>query len=265
MLVLPAFDNAQAEAWCAANRIAASAEPAANYPVQSLSAGDALWLPQAGQVRPPKLLKALRQWLVQHGVTLREHTQLKPLAEIDQLDSWETTDGEHLHADKFVVTSGAWSFELLRANAMKLNIKPMRGQILLYQLPHRELTNMVYREGFYLVPRKDGMLLAGSTLEDVGFDTATTDSVKQELQKKAEAILPVLKDLPVLKHWSGLRPGTPENLPTIAGHPTIKNLFLNTGHFRYGLTMAPCSADMVASLVCEQIPEHDVTAFSFPS
>jgi len=265
MLVLPAFDAAQATAWCAANQITASAEPAADYPVQSLSPGDALWLPLAGQVRPPNLLKALRQWLVLHGVTLREHTQLTPLAEIDQLESWETTEGETLHADKFVVTSGAWSFELLRANAMKLNIKPMRGQILLYQLPHRELTHMVYREGFYLVPRKDGMLLAGSTLEDVGFDTATTESVKQELQRKAEAILPVLKDLPVLKHWSGLRPGTPENLPTIAEHPAIKNLFLNTGHFRYGLTMAPCSADMVASLICGETPAHDVSAFQFPT
>src|SRR3546814_10282851 len=74
------------------------------------------------------------------------------------MHSWETLDGRTLHADKFVVTSGAWSFELLRANAMKLNIKPMRGQILLYQQPTAGLRHMLYHEGFYMVPRRDGLL-----------------------------------------------------------------------------------------------------------
>ena len=99
------------------------------------------------------------------------------------------------------------------------------------------------------MPRNDGYLVAGSTLEDVGFDTGVTKAIKQELQRKAEAILPALKDAPILKHWSGLRPGTPENLPTIAAHPTVKNLYLNTGHFRYGLTMAPASARRILQLV----------------
>jgi glycine oxidase len=73
--------------------------------------------------------------------------------------------------------------------------------------------------------------------------------VRVELQAKAEAIMPSLKNAPIIKHWSGLRPGTPDNLPTIAQHPTIQNLYLNTGHFRYGLTMAPASAERVAKLV----------------
>jgi glycine oxidase len=121
---------------------------------------------------------------------------------------------------------------------------------LLYQVPQNSLKHIVYSNGFYLVPRRDGHLLAGSTLEDVGFDPRTTEEVKIELQTKAEVIMPSLKHAPIIKHWSGLRPGTPDNLPTIAQHPTIQNLYLNTGHFRYGLTMAPASAAKIVKLVC---------------
>ncbi len=262
MLLLPKFDIEVAQAWCKTHDIEAKLMPAADLPVQSLSEGDGLWLPKVGQVRPPDLLMALRKILELRGVELLERTELKPLPELQRLNEWETVNGEKLQADKFVVTSGAWSFELLKANAMKLNIKPMRGQILLYQQPAKGLSHMLYREGFYMVPRKDGLLLAGSTLEDVGFDKATTESVKNDLAAKAEAIIPELKGMPILKHWSGLRPGTPENLPTISEHPMVKNLYLNTGHFRYGLTMAPCSAKMVAALICNEELLHDATPFA---
>jgi glycine oxidase len=264
MLLLPEFDMKAALDWCKAYRLQADKVAGAELPVNSLSPGDGLWLPHVGQVRPPHLLKALRQYLQQRGVELIELTQLQPLPVTEELEEWQTLDGRVLKADKFIVTSGAWSFELLKENALKLNIKPMRGQILLYEQPKGGLSHMVYREGFYLVPRKDGLLLAGSTLEDVGFDTTTTDEVRAALAAKAESILPALKGQPVIKHWSGLRPGTPENLPTIAEHPQVKNLYLNTGHFRYGLTMAPCSARMVAALVCGETPPQDLTPFAFP-
>jgi glycine oxidase len=206
-------------------------------------------------------MQALRRYLELRGVELIERTELAPLPIVESLTTWRTVDGRELGADKFILTSGAWSFELLKENALKLNIKPMRGQILLYQHP---LQHMVYREGFYLVPRRDGLLLAGSTLEDVGFDGSITESAREALVAKAEAILPELKGKPILKHWSGLRPGTPENLPTIGEHPAIKNLFLNTGHFRYGLTMAPCSAAMVAAMANGREPEIDPRPFAFP-
>lgn len=264
MLILPPFDGKAAISWCAEHGITAELTPASKLKVASADGSDGLWLPAVGQVRPPHLLKALRRSLEMHGVELMERTELKPLPATAQMDGWETLNGRTLQADKFVVTSGAWSFELLRANALKLNIKPMRGQILLYRQPAGKLEHMIYRQGFYMVPRKDGLLLAGSTLEDVGFDTSTTETVRDALRAKAEAILPELAGMPILKHWSGLRPGTPENLPTIAAHPRISNLYLNTGHFRYGLTMAPCSARMVAALVCDEAPLHDPGPFAFP-
>ncbi len=239
MQILRPLDKAIATDWCLKNNIA----------VQTNSQG--IFLPNIMQVRPPQLLKALRVALIQNNVELLERTELMPLTQCEQLSSWKTTTGVVLAADQFVVTSGAWSFELLKNTTQQLDIKPMRGQILLYAQTSEELAHIIYKDGFYLVPRQDGLLLAGSTLEDVGFDQNTTEDVKQALQTKAEKILPSLKNAPILKHWSGLRPGTPENLPTIAAHPSMQNLYLNTGHFRYGLTMAPASAQRIAALMCD--------------
>jgi len=259
-LLLPNFDTEAATAWCASNQVPAQAVKASAFAVQSLSGEDALWLPTVCQVRPPHFMQAMRKWLEQNNVTMLEQTELVPLKQIEVLNTWKTIDGETLSADQFVVTSGAWSFELLKETNTKLNIKPMRGQILLYK-PKKNLEQIVYREGFYMIPRRDGYLLAGSTLEDVGFEAAVTREVRDEISAKAEVIMPELKNQPILKHWSGLRPGTPENLPTISAHPTIENLFMNTGHFRYGLTMAPASAKLVTALMLDEKPMIDAAPY----
>jgi glycine oxidase len=247
-LLLPPFDQAAAQQWCEDNHQAYQPMPTLERLIaQDLLLG-ALYLPQVAQVRPPYIMQALRAYLAMHKVTMLEHTELIPLPTQPHIQAWQTQDGRFLEADQFVVTSGAWSYQLLQSVAQNLNIKPMRGQILLYQ-PKQNLQHIVYHDGFYLIPRADGYLLAGSTLEDVGFDASVTQEVKQALMQKAESIMPSLRGLPVIKHWSGLRPGTPDNLPTISRHPQIDNLFLNTGHFRYGLTMAPASARRVADLM----------------
>ena len=242
MQIKPPFDETAAINWCK------------NYQIPIQQNADGLLLSSVAQVRPPNLLQALRAMLIQQNVTLLENTQLEPLTNISKIDGWRTNTGAVCRADAFVVTSGAWSFDLLKETAAGLNIKPMRGQILLFDTSQVNATELpqhiIYQNGFYLVPRRDGLLLAGSTLEDVGFNTETTAEMRQQLQIKAEAIMPSLKHASAIKHWCGLRPGTPDNLPTIAQHPSIENLFLNTGHFRYGLTMAPASAARIAALIC---------------
>ncbi len=253
MLLLPTFDAEQAQLWCQAYQ-QPTAKISTDYVagqglIQATTAQNGLLLSTIAQVRPPNLLQALKASLLQSDVKLIERTELVPLKATKKINTWATTVGEILEADTFVVTSGAWSFELLKETTAQLDIKPMRGQILLYKQPKQLLQHIVFSNGFYLVPRRDGYLLAGSTLEDVGFDSGTSETVKQELQVKAESIMPSLKCAPIVKHWSGLRPGAPDNIPTIARHSTIQNLYLNTGHFRYGLTMAPASAEKLADLI----------------
>jgi glycine oxidase len=247
MQIKPPFDEIAAMNWCEKYQIAVEKNV------------NGLYLPTVAQVRPPNLLQALRAILIQQNVTLLENTQLEPLTHVHHIDGWRANihagcrAGKKmlLQADAFIVTSGAWSFELLKETSAGLNIKPMRGQILLFENVPTMPTQICYQEGFYLVPRRDGLLLAGSTLEDVGFDTNTTENMRVQLQQKAEQILPSLSHASVRKHWCGLRPGTPDNLPTIAQHPSIKNLYLNTGHFRYGLTMAPASAGRIKSVILD--------------
>lgn len=224
--------------WCRAHAVAAQLD------------GNALWLPAVAQLRNPRLVKALHARLLQLGVELHEHTELEPLAaDGGRLAGWRSTAGQVFEADAYVVTSGAWSRHLLGQHASDIAIKPMRGQMLLYRLPPGTLPYILYHDDFYLIPRRDGHILAGSTVEDVGFDKSTTAEAFAALSAKAHELLPQLAEAPLLQHWSGLRPGSPDNLPTIGRHPQFDNLYLNAGHFRYGVTMAPASAERLCALL----------------
>lgn len=264
MLLLPDYKREQALAWTAQYGF----DEHAAAPAHSFAADrqQAMWLPEVAHVRPPVLLAALRQWLQQQGATILDNTELLPLAAdegTDHLTRWPTRAGRDLEADAFVLTAGAWS-GLLLGDQQPLPIKPMRGQMLLYAQPHQQkLTHIVFREGFYMVPRRDGLILAGSCLEDVGFDHAVTDDMGRQLADKAAALLPELADAPVLAHWSGFRPGSPDNVPTIAAHPRYKNLYINSGHFRYGLTMAPASAELLANLVKGSATGDELAAYAY--
>jgi glycine oxidase len=254
MRVLPRLEQDKALAWCAQHGITAQIDEM-----------QALWMPQIAQVRNPRLLQALRLWLKQHDVEVREGVEMRPLAEQSgRLDAWYTATGERLEAEHYVVTAGAWSGEMLGAHALRLDIRPIRGQMLLYRLAPGHLPHMLYHDGFYLIPRVDGYLLAGSTLEDVGFDKSTTHSAAAEMHRKAVAILPELAKMSPILHWSGLRPGSPDNVPVIARHPQFDNLWMNAGHFRYGVTMAPASAEILVQLMLgEEIAATD--SYPFPS
>lgn len=239
MLIHPDFFDAEAaQQWCAGHGV-----------IAEIREGK-LWLPQVGQVRNPRLMQALRASLESRGVRIVENTELTPLqADGERIAAWTDTGGQRYEADAFVLTAGAWSRGLLGEHALDIRIKPMRGQMLLYRLAPGTLEHILYREDFYLIPRRDGHILAGSTVEDVGFDKSATPEAAADLHRKASHLLPALADAPIVKHWSGLRPGSPENIPTIDRHPSFDNLYLNTGHFRYGVTMAPASADMLADLM----------------
>jgi glycine oxidase len=253
MMVFPDFGGEAALQWCQ------------RHGVDVEMRQDALWLPQVGQVRNPRLIQALKTRLRQSGVCIREHTRLQPLqADDGRVAAWRGHEGELFEAEAFVLTAGAWSRGLLGPYAMSMRHKPMRGQMLLYRLAEGVLPHILYREDFYLIPRRDGHILAGSTVEDAGFDKTITVDAATELAAKALALLPQLEHAPLIKHWSGLRPGSPDNLPVIARHPQFDNLYVSTGHFRYGVTMAPASAEILAQLVCGEALAEGAGEYAFP-
>jgi glycine oxidase len=160
-------------------------------------------------------------------------------------------------ADSVVVATGAWSGLGLGELATMPQIRPIRGQMLLFKLAPGDLDTILYRNGLYLIPRRDGHVLVGSTLEDAGFDKSTDDATRQRLHSEAAELLPLLKDVQPIQHWAGLRPGSPDNIPIIDRHPDFENVFVNIGHYRYGVTMAPASAELLIDLMEGNTPILD--------
>ena len=253
-MLLGPGDKARAGlAWCAAHGVACELRE------------EGLWLPHVAQARNPRLMRALRARLLSLGVRLHEHTEMTPLeGATEHIEAWCSTDGRRFVGDCYVVTAGAWSSGLLGRQALNSRFRPMRGQMLLYRMAPGALQHIRYHEDFYLIPRRDGHILAGSTVEDAGFDKSTTKAAADDLRRKAIALMPALAEAPLVKHWSGLRPGSPDNLPVIDRHPAFDNLYLNAGHFRYGVTMAPASAELLTSLVCGDTDAGIASDYVFP-
>ncbi len=243
MLVLPSYPDQLAHQWCTRH----------NFPLQDVDLGDylpgqrgaGLFLPEVAQVRNPRLLNALRAHVVMSGgVILEQHEVNRLEFSGDRVAAIQTAYGPMV-ADSYIVAAGAWSKVLLGEHALNIDIRPIRGQILLFKFDSPPFSQILLKDNLYFIPRQDGHVLVGSTLEDVGFDKSTTDAARASMMEKICTIFPEWRHLLPIRHWAGFRPGSPENIPTIGKHPHINNLFINSGHFRYGVTMSLASAELL--------------------
>ncbi|WP_349496687.1 FAD-dependent oxidoreductase [Sideroxydans sp. CL21] len=249
MLVLPPSDVQVAQKWCAAHGV--------NMEMQD----DGMLLPDIAQVRNPRLMQALRARVEQLGGRIVEQCEVKQIVEeAGRVSQLVTTQGS-FSADAYIVTAGAWSKVLLGEHALQADIKPIRGQMLLFKFDAPPLPHIMLQKDLYLIPRRDGHLLVGSTLEDAGFDKSTTEEARTMLLRRAIGLLPALRDMPVIRHWAGLRPGSPDNIPTIGRHPNLPNLYINSGHFRYGITMSPASVEVLLNVINGTPQPFDVAPY----
>ena len=156
-----------------------------------------------------------------------------------------------LCAETVVLAAGAWSgaTEWLPEHA-RPQVRPVKGQVLELRSRHGEppARHILASERVYLVPRDDGRLIVGATVEEMGFDTAVTAGGVHELLREAYRLLPDVAEMELLDAIAGLRPGTPDNLPPV-GPGAIDGLVLATGHFRNGILLAPLAAQVVAGLL----------------
>lgn len=202
----------------------------------------AIWLPDIAQVRNPRLLKAIRKSIENLGVRVIEQCEVKRLWLTDGKVRGVLSTREKFPAEYVVVAGGAWSNELLRQTGIETSVIPVRGQMLLYRAPQDLVSTIILKGNYYLIPRRDGHILVGSTVEYTGFDKTTTIAALELLRQVAIDLVPALAEYPVVRQWAGLRPGSREEVPYIGPHPTMGGLFLNCGHFRNGVTLAPASA-----------------------
>lgn len=259
MLLLPPFDAVAAQQWCDAHQVPLQQVAAAD--TLAACSGQALLLPEVAQVRNPRLVQALRQQVLLLGGKIVEQCAVQGLlSEGGRVRALATSCGEQ-RAGRYIITAGAWSKQVLGQYALQLEIKPIRGQMLLFKFDSPPLRHIVLQAGMYLIPRRDGHLLVGSTLEDVGFDKSTTSEARDSLWQRAQRLLPELRGKQLVQHWSGLRPAAPGNIPTIGRHPQLENLYLNSGHFRYGVTMAPASVEILLNEIDGTAQPFDTSAY----
>lgn len=222
---------------------------------------DALWLPYVSNVRNPRLLQALKaSLLLRPDFTLVDQVEVTAIMPADaQTESAAMVmcGKRQFRADKIVVCAGAWSARLLHDAGCDLPVVPVRGQMLLFDARPGLIHSVILKDGKYLIPRLDGHILVGSTTEEVGFDKTTTEDARELLLSHAYDIAPTLRDVPVIKQWAGLRPGAPGGLPFIGLIPGWNNLYVNAGHYRNGLVLAPASARLMADLLLQRAPIVD--------
>ncbi len=265
MLVTDVDDAKNAERWArefgASLQWRSAAEARELEPRLGIEPARSAWLANVRQVRNPRLAQAVRARLAQQGVTiLNDCPALGWRQEDGRISAVRTPQGD-LSAGHYVVAGGAWSGELLAPTGLTLPIEPVRGQMILYKGPPGLLTPITLHQGRYAIPRQDGHVLFGSTLEYTGFDKHTTGVARDELTAAAQILLPALAELPIVRHWAGLRPGSPDGTPVIGRHPQLSNLYINAGHFRNGVVLGLASAILLAELLLGHAPELDATPY----
>ena len=213
-------------------------------------------------VDPRRLTAAALVAVQQSGIDLREGTAMKSHSVTADGATVRLGDGTTLSCDAVVDCTGAWS------NA---GAHPTKGQMLRVHAPDAlkagTLGNVVVREGtFYMVPRLDGSVVIGATLEDAGFDkTVRADDLRQ-LRQRAARLFPSLANAPELECWAGLRPGTPDHLPLLGAihdpHSATARTVIAAGHFRNGILLAPATAHVVSQLLLGDRTSVTLDAFA---
>jgi len=170
-----------------------------------------------------------------------------------------STDRTQYSAPAVVNCAGAWAGQI---SPHPFPARPVKGQMLaVVGARHDVLRHVIRAPEVYLVPRSDGRILIGATVEEAGYDKRTEADTIQRLHRAAIRMIPALEQARVLEAWAGLRPGTPDDLP-ILGAASTPGYFVATGHFRDGILLAPVTAHVMAQVITGAKPEHDLSAFS---
>jgi glycine oxidase len=172
---------------------------------------------------------------------------LRVKSEQDRTTGVETNSG-FFAAGQVVVAAGSWSGNIRTGLSYGLPIKPARGQMIAVQMPQLGLRHVVYGSDGYLVPRRDGRILLGSTVEWVGYDKRVTVEGVQQITASALSLAPGLRSSTFIECWAGLRPFCEGGLPVL-GPAELDGLYFATGHFRNGLLLAPITAKLLSEVI----------------
>lgn len=220
------------------------------------------WYPEDGQVDNRCLMRSLLQTAQALEIAIEEGVTVKGLQQKKgKIDRIITSQGE-ITADNYVLATGSWSSQLL-----PIPIRPVKGQMLCLRMPNQPhepypLQRVLFGDNIYLVPRQDGRLIIGATVEEVGWTPHNTPGGMGSLLNRAIALYPEVANWQIEQFWWGFRPGTPDELPILGSSP-CENLYLATGHYRNGILLAPVTASLIADLILEGKSDPLLANFSW--
>jgi len=219
------------------------------------------WLPQEATIDPRRLLDALVSAAKTRGAQIHANCEVSSLLYESRRCAGVIAAGERIAARNVLLAAGCFSGALDDGIARYAPTCPVRGQMIALRHADVRLTRVLRSEYGYLVPRSDGRIIAGSTLEHSGFTKAVTPAGVQKILSAALELVPALGDAQILETWSGLRPGTPDDIP-ILGPTDVEGLLVATGHYRNGILLAPVTAKLVREWITTGKTNLDVAAFS---
>lgn len=233
-------------------------------PFVSPDVREGLFFPEDWQVENRRLLTALETFARLNQIEIVENAEVKSLPVENGKITGALTSNRTYFADTVVLASGAWT-SLIKSGvgvSPLPEIKPVRGQMISFRTAKRLFRHVVYTPRGYIVPRGDGRILTGATVEDVGFDKDLTESGIEFLRQTALEISPSLGNLEIFDKWAGLRPFAADGLPVLGAVGSIENLFVATAHYRNGILLAPLTAQILTDKIIADVDSKYLNAFS---
>jgi glycine oxidase len=228
----------------------------------SLAVIGGLSFPKDGQVDPPAYAKALSLAAARAGAQFVSGAYVRRVVVEGGRVTGVELEGQRVEAPHVVIAAGSWSALVDGAGLKSGAVRPLRGQIAQIETrPPAIWGTIIHPGGGYIVGRSDGRVLAGSTMEHVGFDKRVTAGGLRHVLDLAIQLAPSLAEAPVTQTWANFRPTTDDELPLI-GQGSAKGLILATGHFRNGILLSPATAEIVRDLVVGKKPRWEIAAFS---
>lgn len=236
------------------------------FPTLTLKNLGGVFFAEDGQVNGGKFLDGALKAAEKCGAQLRDNMgDIEFVIQNGRIDAVKTKHG-HFSAKMFVATAGAWTDQLLSSLGLHFGIEPVRGQLVLYDVPAHVFPFPVYtKKDGYITPKRDGTTLAGTTVEEVGFENITTESGRKKIVTHAELLVSDIKNFSVRKMTAGLRPRPAGDLPVIGPTKKYPNLIVAAGHYRNGVLLGPITGKIVAALVQNNIPPVDISPFAPPA
>jgi glycine oxidase len=229
-------------------------------PAVTETAAGAVFLPQEHQVENRRLMDALEVAMKRAGVEVIEDAEVTTIATGHGRVTGVIAKDQRFDAGVVVVAAGAWSSRLLEPLGLKVKVIPARGQMIAVRGATCPITRVLHSSSVYVVPRRDGRILIGATVEYTGFQKGVTVDGVRFLLSAAEDLVPSLGESEIVETWSGLRPDTIDHLPII-GQGGPDNLLFATGHFRNGILLAPLTAELVENILTQGTVSEELKPF----